>query len=171
VRTIAELQGTVPQVGTLEHVLLRPARRAPPVDVEGADVLVGAGLDGDRQRAGRRGPSRRQVTVLQAEHLEVVAALLGRDDPVDPAALRRNLVVAGIPVLALKGLRFRVGEVVLEGTGPCHPCSRMEEALGPGGYQAMRGHGGITAAVVTGGRVRRGDVVAQVPDGAAGDAD
>jgi hypothetical protein len=55
------------------------------------------------------------------------------------------------------------GDAVLEGTGPCAPCSRMEEALGPGGYVAMRGHGGILARVVVAGRIRIGDAVRQSP--------
>lgn len=157
---LATLRSAVPQVGRLERVLLRPARRAAPHDVDAAPAVVGRGLEGDRHatRTPRATPSKRQVTLLQAEHLPVVAGLLGRDG-LDPALLRRNLVVAGIPLQALRDLRFVVGEVVLEGTGPCHPCSRMEEALGPGGYQAMRGHGGITAAVVSGGTVRVGDAV------------
>ena len=78
----------------------------------------------------------------------------------DPALLRRNIVVAGLNLLALKGRRFRIGGALLEGSGPCEPCSRMEEALGPGGYNAMRGHGGITARVVEGGLIRVGDAVA-----------
>jgi len=68
-------------------------------------------------------------------------------------------VVSGIPLVALKGRRFRVGEVVLEGTAPCDPCSRMEAALGPGGFNAMRGHGGLCARIVSGGTMRLGDVV------------
>ncbi|MGH8476075.1 MAG: MOSC domain-containing protein [Methylococcales bacterium] len=62
--------------------------------------------------------------------------------------LGRNLVIAGINLLALKNCRFRIGEVVLEATGLCHPCSKIETALGPGGLNAMRGHGGLTARVV-----------------------
>ena len=76
-----------------------------------------------------------------------------------PEQLRRNLLISGIPLLALKDRRFWVGGVLLEGTGECHPCSRMEETLGAGGYNAVRGHGGITARVITGGPIRTGDAV------------
>ncbi len=65
----------------------------------------------------------------------------------------------GINLLALKDKTFRIGQAVLETTGECHPCSRMEENLGPGGYNAVRGHGGITARVVEAGMIRVGDRV------------
>jgi MOSC domain-containing protein YiiM len=162
VAELAALTTRVPQTGTVQRILLRPARREHPADVAEVMALAGRGLEGDRraERVPRAAPSPRQVTLVQAEHLAVVGDLLDRGAPVDAAPLRRNLVVRGIPLLALKGLRFRIGEAVLEGTGPCHPCARMEEALGAGGYQAMRGHGGLTAVVVTGGRIRTGDEVA-----------
>lgn len=137
--------------GRLAWIGLRPARRDAMVSV-GACFVGEAGLEGDRSKGGTRA-----VTLIQAEHVAVISALVGRE--VLAAELRRNLVVSGINLLALKGARFSVGGAVLEMTGPCHPCSRMEEALGHGGYNAMRGHGGMCARVIHGGTLRLGDAV------------
>lgn len=108
--------------------------------------------------AGGLTPGKRQVTLIQAEHLPVIAALAGLET-VTPEHLRRNVVVSGLALLALKDRRFRIGDVLLEGTGECHPCSRMEEAFGPGGYNAVRGHGGITARVLEGGLIEVGGLL------------
>ena len=157
--TLAELRTTLPRPGRVEAILLRQERRGTVRSVDRVRALPGQGLAGDRRAERAPDPdSRRQVTLVQAEHLEVVARLLGRE-AVDPALLRRNVVVSGLNLLALKDARFRVGEIELEGTGPCHPCSRMEEAFGPGGYNAVRGHGGITARLLTGGELQVGDAV------------
>ncbi|MBK1717609.1 MOSC domain-containing protein [Thiocystis violacea] len=155
-----------PRSGRLEWIGLRPERRAPVRTPPSVIALAGQGLEGDRYRA--RGRGSRQVTLIQAEHLAVIGARLGRAPPA-PDLLRRNLVVSGINLLALKGRRFRIGEAVLEGTGLCPPCARMEEVLGAGGYQTMCGHGGLTARVVRSGRIAVGDGVmvlgpAEAPD-------
>lgn len=141
--------------GALCWIGLRPARRAAMVAVDEAELDVEAGLVGDRY-AGRGG--RRQVTLLQQEHLAAIGSYLGIAAP-SPALLRRNLVVAGLNLLALGEGELWVGEARLQVTGACHPCSRMEEVFGTGGYNAMRGHGGLTARVVQGGRIRLGDVL------------
>nr|WP_101925359.1 MULTISPECIES: MOSC domain-containing protein [Luteimonas] len=144
-----------PRPGRVDWIGLRPARDVPMTVVAQARAATGGGLDGDRYAGGS---GKRGLTLLQAEHLPAIAALTGHA-ALAPATLRRNLVVSGIPLIALKGRRFRVGDVVLEGTDPCDPCSRMESALGAGGYNAMRGMGGLCARIVEGGIVRLGDAV------------
>jgi MOSC domain-containing protein YiiM len=158
------LTSQFPAAGRLESIFLRPARGTPVLRPDEAVAVAGFGLQGDRS-AGGRGGSKRQVTLLQAEHLPVMAALLRRD-ALDPGTLRRNLVVAGLNLVAARSpfrdqlLRLHIGgQVILEITGPCEPCSKMEQALGPGAYNAMRGDGGVTARVLQGGLLRRGDAV------------
>ena len=147
-----------PRAGRVEWIGLRPARDMPVRAVQSALAMAGAGLEGDRYAGGS---GKRGVTLIQAEHLPAIAALSGHAE-VLPETLRRNLVVSGIPLIALKGRRFRIGEVVLEGTSPCDPCSKMEVALGAGGYNAMRGMGGLCARVIDGGTLKLGDTVAWV---------
>jgi MOSC domain-containing protein YiiM len=158
VETIAELTNRFPRAGVLRWIGLRPARRAAMEVVDAARVSVDGGLEGDRGRGGKRA-----VTLLQAEHLPVIAALAGHAT-VDPGTLRRNLLVSGLNLAALRGRRVRIGTAELELTGPCAPCSRMEQALGPGGYNAVRGHGGATARVVRAGAFALGDAVTVVPE-------
>lgn len=153
--TLQTLMDRLPQTGEVKWIGVRPAKRAAIDVLEQVEADPGQGLVGDRY-AGRNGE--RQVTLIQWEHLAAVASVAGLEN-VDPARLRRNLAVAGINLLALKNKRFEIGGVVLEYTGTCDPCSFMEEALGPGGYNAMRGHGGITARVIQGGAIALGDRV------------
>lgn len=142
--------------GSVAWIGLRPARRAPLVPVDAALIAL-EGLEGDH----RARPGKRAVTLIQWEHLPVIAALAHREG-IGPALLRRNIAVAGVNLLGLRNRAFRIGTATLRGSGLCAPCSRMEEALGPGGYAAVRGHGGITAEVVTPGRVTLGDTVVPI---------
>jgi MOSC domain-containing protein YiiM len=156
--TIAQLLATLPQVGQLEWIGLRPTRRAELLSVPEAEVLTDQHLAGDH--ASVKPGGKRQITIMQHEHLAAVGGFLGLPAAVAPGRLRRNLVVSGLNLLALKGRQIQIGEeVLLDITGECHPCSRMEEELGPGGYNAMRGHGGLTAHIARGGTIRVGDAV------------
>lgn len=150
------LLDTLPQTGRVEWIGLRPERGSPMVEVGRAHAAPDTGLDGDRYR-GRPG-SKRQVTLIQHEHLHPIAAM-AQISIVTPAMLRRNVVVSGLNLLALKGRTFHIGGALLEHTGPCEPCSHMEALLGPGGFNAMRGHGGITARVLEEGDIAIGDTV------------
>ncbi len=166
--TTRELTQRFRQAGRIEAIFLRPARLVPVLPVTEAQLEPGRGLIGDRRSAALRSGDRaqkREVTLLQAEHLPAIAAWCGIAQ-LDPARLRRNLVVSGINLVAMRSLfadaplRWQIGEqVVLEITGPCDPCSRMEAELGPGAYNALRGHGGMTARVWAGGSIRVSDPV------------
>lgn len=152
---LAELIAGWAKPGQVDWIGVRPARRAAIVNL--GDAMISTdGLDGDRSRAGKRA-----VTLVQQEHLAAIGSYLGQG-PVTPAILRRNLVVSGINLAALKGREVQVGEAILRFTLICAPCSRMEEALGSGGYSAVRGHGGWCAEVLRPGRVKLGDAVQPV---------
>jgi MOSC domain-containing protein YiiM len=149
------LKETLPQVGHITWIGRRPAKRMPLEAVEVAQLDTEGGLVGDHY-SGSSG--KRQLTLIQGEHLRGVAQMLHRDQ-VSPMETRRNVVVEGINLLALKDQRVQIGEAIIEVTGLCHPCSQMEEILGPGGYNAMRGHGGLTARIVQSGAIKVGDEV------------
>ena len=153
--TLQTLTSTFAHAGQVTWIGVRPARMLPLRVVDTVQAIESLGLEGDRYASP---DGKRQVTLIQAEHLQTVADLLGLGE-VDPGLVRRNIVVSGLNLLALKGKRFRVGDALLEYTGPCDPCSRMETNLGKGGYNVMRGHGGITARVLRGGLIRQGDAV------------
>jgi MOSC domain-containing protein YiiM len=162
-RTIRDLNRPPQIEGRLEAIVVRASPREAARAVSRTLAVAGIGLADDR--LGQRGQaelSTRQVTLIQAEHLDVIARL-ARVERVDPLGLRRNLVVSGINLLALKNARLQVGAATLEIVGPCQPCSRMEEAIGPGGYAAMRGHGGMTARVISSGEIAVGDPIRAEP--------
>ncbi len=152
---VKALLDTMPQTGSVEWIGVRPAHKAPMKVLEAVNISIENGLAGDRyiKKNGNR-----QITLFQAEYLPVLASIL-KLETVDPALLRRNLLVSGINLLAFANRSFQIGSVILEMTGMCHPCSRMEENLGPGAYNAMRGHGGITAKVIQAGTICLGDAV------------
>lgn len=154
---IKQLMKTFAFDGKVEWLSYRPGptSRKELVATDSIEVTEKKGIVGDRYKGTSRN---RQVTIIQAEHIEAMAKMLHKDS-IDPALLRRNIVVSGINLLAFNDSTFQIGEVILKMTGYCHPCSRMEENLGTGGYNAMRGHGGITCMVIKGGTIKIGDVV------------
>lgn len=145
--------------GKLLWIGLRPERQGPIATAQSAVLIAARGIEGDHYQTSRDGG--RQATLISSENIAAIASYLGRDR-IAPETLRRNFVTEGINLLALKGKRFSIGAAVLEYSGECAPCSRMETAFGTGGYNAMRGHGGITARIIEGGAVRVGDKIVRV---------
>jgi MOSC domain-containing protein YiiM len=143
--------------GTLEWIGLRTERRAPMVKAQRAVAIAERGLEGDH-RTGKTPGSGRQVTLISREFIEQTAHYLGRD-AIDPGLLRRNLVVSSINLHALRHQQFTIGEALFEAGALCHPCSRMETALGKGGVAAMFGHGGLCCRILRSGTIEVGDKI------------
>lgn len=147
--------------GKLEWIGLRSERRGVINIVERAEALVGLGLDGDHRCLKTPG-SARQVTIISREYIHQVAQQLGMDF-IDPVLLRRNLVISGMNMNLLRFQRLQIGDVILETSALCDPCSRMNENLGKGGAAAMFGYGGLCAKIIQGGHIAVGDVVERLP--------
>jgi MOSC domain-containing protein YiiM len=161
-----------PRPGRIEAIVIRPQRLADAQFVHHVQAVPGRGLLGDHRAKLLRDSevaAKREVTLIQHEHLAPIAALSSLAE-LDARHLRRNLVVSGVNLLAMHSplpahcLVWQIGaEVRIEITGPCAPCSRMEAVLGPGGYNVLRGHGGMTARLLLGGMIAVGDAVVLAP--------
>ncbi|MEO0436423.1 MAG: MOSC domain-containing protein [Pseudomonadota bacterium] len=121
------------------------------------EAVATRGLVGDH-RVDKTPGSGRQVTLISKEFIDQIALYLGLAS-VDPRLLRRNLVISGINLNALRYQSFLIGDAEFVAGALCHPCSRMETALGEGGVAAMLGHGGLCCEVMQGGFIRTGDSV------------
>lgn len=162
------LTAEFPRPGRLDAIWIRSKRRGAMRALNEAKAEIGRGLLGDhRSTTLRLTPAQRarEITLIQAEHIPLVAQWVCKA-PLDAGLLRRNLVISGLNLLSMRSpfadarLVWQLGdEVLLQITGPCDPCSRMETLLGKGGYNAMRGHGGLTAMLLRGGRLRVGDLL------------
>lgn len=127
----------------------RPADGALPADGpelrERIELRAGLGIVGDRYFAARA-HVHATVTIIGAEGLEEVSRSLGTT--IAPAATRRNVVLRGADVEALRGEPFSLqvpGEepVLFRGYRPANPCAWMDHEVAPGAFRAMRGRGGV----------------------------
>jgi MOSC domain len=142
--------------GTVTAIVLAPAAEAPLRSVERAQAIAGRGLLGDRYADGTGtfspgGGRGRDLTLVAAEVLEDVG--------LDPVEARRNLIVRGVDLDALRGRRFRVGAVECLGQRRCEPCAHLERLTRPGVLRALAHRGGLRADVLRGGDLRVGDPV------------
>ena len=140
---------------TIEWIGVRPRRREPLMAATEAEAVADLGLRGDHRMTKTPG-SGRQVTFISREFVTQIEQHLGKNG-LDPAVLRRNIVVSGINLNALRRQQFWFGEALFEATQLCHPCARMEAELGPGGVVAMMGYGGLCAKVLQTGQIAIGD--------------
>jgi len=128
---------------------------------EEVEVRAGLGIVGDRY-SGKPAHRDASVTVIAAEAVQQLATELG-SGPLDPLATRRNVVLRGAEVEALRGQLFSLdcgsGEVVLAGGRPANPCGWLDLVLTAGAHRGMRGRGGVRCAPRTDGVLRLGPAV------------
>ena len=153
---ISDLKSNYPHAGRVDWLGVRPARNEKVQSQTRVLAIKDHGLKDDRSSASSGG--KRQVTLFQAEYLRVLHSLHPLSK-VSYEKLRRNIAVSGINLNSLIDQQISVGQAVLEITGFCHPCSKMEKEFGVGAYNALRGHGGLTATVIQGGEIKIDDTV------------
>jgi MOSC domain-containing protein YiiM len=148
--------------GELTWIGLRPSRKAEILETNSAQALADSGLEGDHRFENTLG-SGRQVTLMSEEYIGQIEHFLALSrstkQNVHPRLLRRNLVIKGINLDALRYQQFSIGGAIFEAGAICHPCLRMEELLGKGGIAAMMGHGGLCLKVIQSGKITLGDTV------------
>lgn len=126
------------------------------ISLKEVECVAGKGLRGDRffdYKEDFKG----QVTFFDQAVADDLQQRLGLSS-LDFTSTRRNVLVAGIDLSKLIGKRFSIGEVAFIGVEECAPCYWMNEALGPGAEQMMRGRGGLRCRILSGGVLRVGDV-------------
>ena len=153
---ITELKNHFPSAGTVEWIGVRPGRNENVKIKKQVTAIQDYGLQEDR--SSEKSGGKRQVTLFQAEYLTVLKSLHPQSK-VTYEKLRRNIIVSGINLNALINQTISIGQSEFEITGFCHPCSKMEKEFGMGAYNALRGHGGLTAKIIKGGEIAIGDKV------------
>jgi len=137
--------------GTLKHLFIKEAHKAPMVPVQTAEAITLKGLKGDVAF----GKNRRQVLLIEQEALDEFDLV--------PGIVRENGVTQGVVLAGLpKGSTVQLGSVVLEVTMDCDPCPFME-TIRVGLEKAMDGRRGTLFRVLEGGTMSVGDPVSVTP--------
>jgi MOSC domain-containing protein YiiM len=152
-----------PGVGVVEGIHIAIASEQPLRALPRVAAIAGIGLDGDRYALGvgrysGDGRAERQITLIEAEEIEMLAA--GSGIELAPGESRRNVTTRGIRLNALVGRRFRIGAVECEGIRLCEPCQNLEDHLGRPVLRPLVHRAGLRAAIITSGEIALGDEVA-----------
>jgi len=84
---------------------------------------------------------------------------------VDRSAFRRNALVSGTDLNELVGRKFTIGGVEFSGSEECAPCYWMDEAIGPGAHEWLKGRGGLRCRILTDGGLSLGEKELSIGDG------
>ena len=140
----------------IDRIAIAGAHSAPLVEQRSVAAIAAAGLEGDRHF----GNNARHVSIQSREELALASERLGRT--IEPDLTRRNITLQAGLLPRKRGLRFAVGDAVLEVFADAAPCALMEELNGPGARVAMKRLAGIHCRIVTSGQISVGDLLVPV---------
>lgn len=152
---------------TLEHLFISPLHvflghhgqapgSEPMIEVEELECVAGRGIRRDRY-FDHKEDYKGQITFFSIEVYEDLMARLGIDDRA-PSVFRRNVLTRGVDLNALIGQEFTWQGVRFAGSEECRPCYWMDTAFADGAHEALKGHGGLRARILSDGVLRRGAV-------------
>lgn len=130
----------------------KPAGTTPMSRVPEVRCLAGRGLEGDRfldYKENYKG----QVTFFSLSVFETLCKRFQIQDK-DPSVFRRNLVISDADLNELIDEEFEVQGVRFAGSEEAKPCYWMNQAFADGAEEAMRGHGGLRARILSDGLLR-----------------
>lgn len=110
---------------------------------------AGKGIVGDRYYDTRE-DYKGQITFFDAAIADKLQEALNLES-IDPSRFRRNVLVEGIDLNQLIGMRFKIGDIEFSGSEECRPCFWMNEAIAPGAHDWLKGHGGLRCRIHTSG--------------------
>ena len=147
--------------GRLAGIARHDRPKGPMETVDHVAVTAAEGVHGDFRsgHASSKPSRRRQVSLIEAECVTVALAEAGA--VLEWSDCRRNLLIQGLRLPREEGLRVQIGQsLVLEITGECDPCERMD-ALHEGLRAAMTPdwRGGFLGRVVQDGEIAVGDAI------------
>ncbi|MGB0035886.1 MAG: MOSC domain-containing protein [Candidatus Acidiferrales bacterium] len=130
----------------VRHLFICLVHRFPMKELEEVEAVENKGFEGCIHG---RGGSSRQVSLMDSETLGRLVIPAG--------AVKENITTQGVDFHTLKiAQRLRIGEALLQITGPCEPCSRMDE-IRMGLQEELRGQRGWLCRVIEPGKIRRGE--------------
>lgn len=114
--------------------------------------VAGRGIEGDRYFDTEENFDG-QITFFSCQIFERLCEAISSPD-CKPSAMRRNVITDGVDLNTLIGREFEIQGVRFLGTEECHPCYWMDQAVGPGAKDFLRGNGGLRARILTDGILR-----------------
>jgi MOSC domain-containing protein YiiM len=146
----------------VESIFTAPAEALSTVRHKRATVRPGVGIVGDRYAAGTGYWSTdhkvsRDLTLIEGEVIDALAEELGT--PIEPGMLRRNVVTRGVRLNDLVGVRFRIGELLVEGTSLCEPCVHLQRIVGKPILRPLVHRGGLRANVLNAAEIGEGSPI------------